>query len=166
VLIMNRSSAPARIAVQSALGLGTFTVGTLDILDAIIFYGQRGVPAVTILQSIASGLLGRVAYSGGLQTALIGAALHYFIAFCVVGTLLAAARLWRGLAGLPWLVGPLYGVGVYLVMNFVVVPLSAAVVGKPTLPAVINGLAIHIAGVGLPSALFARAATPPEPQDT
>ncbi len=46
----------------------------------------------------------------------------------------------------------------YGVMNFVVLPLSAAVTGPKTLPVVINGLLIHALGVGLPSAVFARVA--------
>ena len=55
--------------------------GTLDILDAFIFYGFRGVSPVRILQSIAAGLLGRASFQGGAKTALLGAALHYLIAF-------------------------------------------------------------------------------------
>ena len=43
-------------------------------------------------------------------------------------------------------------------MNLIVVPLSAANGASKTLPVVINGLLIHMVGVGLPSALFARAA--------
>jgi hypothetical protein len=49
---------------------------------------------------------------------------------------------------------------VYAVMNLAVVPLSAAEVGKPSPPVIANGLLIHMLGVGLPSALFARAAAP------
>ncbi len=51
-----------------------------------------------------------------------------------------------------------YGIGVYLVMNLVVLPLSAA--GKPTfVPVVVlNGVLIHMFGVGVPSCLAARAA--------
>ena len=59
--------------------------------------------------------------------------------------------------------GLIYGVGVYLVMNLVVLPLSAA--GRPSFawPILLNGLLIHMLGVGLPSSLFARAMrrTPP-----
>jgi hypothetical protein len=48
---------------------------------------------------------------------------------------------------------------VYLFMNYVVLPLSAFTQGGPAaLPVLLNGLLIHIFGVGLPSALFARAA--------
>ena len=55
--------------------------------------------------------------------------------------------------------GLLYGVVAYTLMNLVVLPLSAA--GRPTfpLPVLVNGLLIHMFGVGLPSALFARAAS-------
>jgi len=38
---------------------------------------------IRIFQS-ASGLLGRAAFSGGLRTAILGGALHYFIAFMIV----------------------------------------------------------------------------------
>jgi hypothetical protein len=48
-------------------------------------------------------------------------------------------------------------------MNLVVLPLSALHgTGLPSvLPVLLNGVLIHIIGVGTPSALFARAAAPP-----
>ena len=59
-------------------------------------------------------------------------------------------------------VGILYGLAVYAVMNYLVIPLSA--IGPRTtatpLPVLANGLLIHMFGVGLPAALFARAAAP------
>jgi hypothetical protein len=46
------------------------------------------------------------------------------------------------------------------VMNLLVLPLSAAIVGTFPPPTAIlaNGVLIHMFGVGLPSALFAHAA--------
>jgi hypothetical protein len=44
-------------------------------------------------------------------------------------------------------------------MYYVVVPLSAAGNPPPTLPVMLNGVLGHALGVGLPSALFARAAS-------
>ena len=148
---------------------GTLAVGLLDLADAIVFFGLRGVPPIRIPQSIASGLLGRAAYSGGVPTAGLGLLLHFFIAFVIVGTYLLASRRLLPLATRPWLYGPLYGLLVYLVMNEVVVPLSAAVTGTRTLPIVLNGLLIHTLGVGLPSALVAsaiRGSDVPTPQET
>lgn len=144
---------PARIVL-----LGGLAVGVLDLLDAFVFFGLRGVPPLRILQSIASGLLGRAAFQGGLATGLLGLALHFGIATTVAAVYYAASGRLRSLANRPWLYGPLYGLAVYLVMYHLVLPLSAAA-NAPRPPAVVwNGILIHIAGVGIPSALAARAA--------
>jgi hypothetical protein len=127
-----------------------------DILDAFVFFGLRGVPLMTIAQSIASGLLGRAAYGGGIPTAVLGLLLHFGIAFTIVCVYYAATQWLPALARRPLVFGPLYGLVVYGVMNYVVLPLSAAVVGsgpKP-LPVLVNGLLIHMVGVGLPAAWF------------
>jgi len=139
---------------------GGLTVGALDGLDAVVFFGLRGVPAPRIFQAIASGLLGRAAFQGGLATVALGVALHFFIAFTVVVTFYAASRRLPALTRRPLVWGPLYGIAVYLVMNLIVLPLSAAAHGMPSPPVLVNGVLIHMFGVGLPSALFARAASP------
>ena len=59
----------------------------------------------------------------------------------------------------PVVVGLLYGIAVYLVMTFVVVPASAAGGrGLPPWPVAVNGVLIHMFGVGLPASLAAAAA--------
>ncbi len=143
-----------------AIAYGTLTVGVLDITDALVFFGLRGARPIRIFQSIAAGLLGRASFSGGLPTAALGAALHFFIAFVIVLTFVLATKRIPALRRHPIVSGLAYGVAVYLVMNLIVLPLSA--VGRPTfvLPVVVNGVLIHMFGVGLPSSLFARAASP------
>ena len=69
-----------------------------------------------------------------------------------------ASRLLRPLRERPRTWGPLDGIAVYFVMNFVVLPLSAAGTPRLTTPVVLNGVLIHMLGVGLPAALCARAA--------
>jgi hypothetical protein len=150
-----RSLSPAQ-----ALLLGTLTVGVLDLIDAMVFFGLRGVTPVRILQSIAAGLLGRDAFRGGSATAGLGALLHFFIAFGIVCVYYLVSRRLDILTRHPVLCGLLYGVLVFVIMNRVVIPLSAAVTGPMSLPVLVNGLLIHALGVGLPSALFARAARP------
>jgi hypothetical protein len=146
------------VSTRAALLFGTLTVGTLDILDAIVFFGIRSHAApIRIFQSIAAGLLGRAAFSGGLRTALLGALLHYFIAGSIVAVFLLLSRAIPVLRQRAVVSGILYGVGVYLFMNFVVLPLSNAGRGPFVLPVVINGVLIHMFGVGVPAALFARA---------
>jgi len=140
--------------------LGGLVVGTLDILDAFVFFGLRGVPLIAIPQSIASGLMGRAAYRGEIVTAALGMLLHFGISFTVVSVYYAATGWVPALARKPLLFGPLYGLVVYGVMNYVVLPLSAAVTGSGPKPAavIVNGLLIHMIGVGPPSALFASMA--------
>jgi hypothetical protein len=139
--------------------LGSVVVGTLDLADAFIYFGFQGVAPVRILKGIAGGWLGRAAaMQGGPGVAALGLVSHYLIATLIVGTCLLVSRVVPLLAQRPWLAGPVYGIGAWLVMNFLVVPLSA--LGPPhlTMPVVINGLLIHMFGIGLPSALSARAA--------
>lgn len=141
-----------------AILFGTLAVGVLDLADALIFFGLRGARPIRIFQTIAAGLLGRASFSGGVPTALLGVFLHFFIAFLIVTTCVVASRWVPLLRARPILSGVFYGIGVYLAMNLVVLPLSAA--GKPTfVPVVVlNGMLIHMFGVGVPSCLAARSA--------
>jgi len=75
-----------------AIGVGGLACGILDISAAIGQYALRGVPAIRILQSVAAGLLGREAYSGGVPTAALGLALHFVIAFTAAAVYYAASR--------------------------------------------------------------------------
>jgi hypothetical protein len=141
--------------------LGALAVGTLDILDAFVFFGLRnGASPIRILQSISAGVLGRDAFQGGLGAAALGLLLHFFIATVIVVVYYVASGRLHALVRRPVVYGLLYGVAAYTVMNFVVVPLSAAGSGirMPPWPVALNGVLIHAFGVGLPSALAARAA--------
>ena len=152
---------PARLTPARAILYGTLVVGTLDIVDAFVFFGLRsGTPPVRILQSIASGWLGRAAYSGGASAAALGAITHYFIAFGIVATYIIVSRGVPVLTRHPIACGIVYGLLVYLFMNRVVIPLSAIGTATwPPLPVLANGLLIHAFGVGIPSALFAARAS-------
>jgi hypothetical protein len=149
-----------RLSAAQAILFGTLTVGTLDALDAIIFFGLRsGAKPIRIFQGIAFGLIGPAARQGGLKTAALGVFLHYVIACGIVVAYFLVSRRVRLLTRRPVICGLLYGLVAYAVMNLAVLPLSK--VGGPSMPAtpvLVNGLLIHMFGVGLPSALFARAA--------
>ena len=144
-----------------AILFGALTVGVLDGLDAIIFFGLRGVAPTRIFQGIASGLLGGASFQGGAATVALGVLLHFTVALGIVTTYVVASRRLPDLARRPFVWGPLYGVAAYLVMNYVVIPLSAITPRTPPLAVVVNGVLIHMLGVGLPAALFARAARQP-----
>jgi hypothetical protein len=138
----------------------TLLVGTLDISDAFIFYGLRGVPPIRILQGIASGIYGRPALTMGHRSALIGLICHFFIAFCAASVFLLAARK-LPLAQHPWLYGTLFGAALYCVMNYVVLPLSK--IGwrsTPPLVPFVNGVAALVFCIGIPLAFIARRYVP------
>jgi uncharacterized membrane protein YagU involved in acid resistance len=149
------------MSTRRALVYGTLLVGILDGLDAVVFFGLRGAQPIRIFQSIASGLLGRQAFAGGLATAALGLALHFFIAFTIVAVFLVASRRIPALVRAPLVSGILYGLAVYFVMNYIVLPLSAVTPGRFVWPVFINGILIHMFGVGLPASLVARAAQKP-----
>ena len=140
-----------------ALLVGGVAVGVFDLLDAFIFFGRRGITPVQILHSIASGLLGRAAWKGGAPTAILGAVLHFFIATTATAVYYAASRKFKVLVDQPIVCGLAYGIPVYLVMNHVVLPLSAVPFKPPQmLGAIFTALLILMFCVGLPIALVVR----------
>ncbi len=141
--------------------LGGLVVGVLDGLDAVVFFGVRGVAPARIFQSIAAGLLGRSAFQGGPGVVALGVALHFVIALLIVITCYLMSGVLPILIDRPWICGPVFGIGAYCVMNYVVIPLSAARAGAFAWPVFLNGIGIHMIGIGIPSALFARAARTP-----
>ena len=153
---MTRDS-PAWVAplLSSAL-----VAGTLDITYAIVFsYLRSGTSPERVLQSVASGALGRAAFSDGVPAAALGLAIHFFIAFTITVIFFAAAAQRPLLARRPLITGPMYGVAVYVVMNFVVIPLSR--IGHRPLPAAIvtvTGVLVHMFFIGTPIAFGARRA--------
>jgi hypothetical protein len=148
--------------MMRAIVYGGLVVGVLDLLDAFIFFGLRsGARPIGVLHSIAAGAIGRdAARAGGTQTAALGVLLHFTIAFIITAVYVVASRFLPVLRK-RWVVcGLAFGVFAYFVMTFVVVPLSNAGPGRitfalPVVPVLINGLAIHAFGVGLPAAYFA-----------
>ena len=132
---------------------GGLTAGTLDILAAIISSRPRGVSAIRVLQSVASGWLGANAFKGGNKTAAFGLLLHFVIAFGWTIIYFFVSRNWPVLTVQTLLCGVLYGAAIYFLMNLVIVRLSAA---PFKIPFALAGLLIHIFCVGLPIALAIR----------
>ena len=153
-----------RLSPLSAILIGGAIAGACDIIYAITFWAFRGVFATRVLQSVASGLLGKPAFEGGLTTAVLGLALHFFIAFSAAAIFYFAAKAIPLLAQRAVLFGILYGLAIYAVMNLVVLPLSAFP-RKVTFPllATTTGLAVHMFLIGLPISLAVRRALVAKP---
>lgn len=141
-----------------ALGLCLLIAGTLDISDALIFYGLRGVPPKGLLKFIAACLVGVSALHDGLAFAALGLAIHYAITLFWAALFLLAATRIALLTRRPILSGLIYGCIIYVVMNFVVLPLTRLPPRTHHLPpaVLINGVLALILFQGLPIALIAR----------
>lgn len=137
---------------------GGLIAGTLDITGAcVVSWLRASVPPERVLQSVASGLLGAAAYTGGAKTAVLGLALHFLIATTWTIVFYFASRKLRFLIAQPIVWGLVYGVIVYAFMNFVVLPLSQFPQrGTPTLTGRLIGLVIIMFCIGLPIALIVR----------
>ena len=99
--------------------------GLLDILFAIGFAGYNGLPPERLLQVVASGALGKAAFTGGAPAAAFGLACHFALSFVWMGIFFFAARRIPALARKPLLAAVGYGLLVFFTMRLVVLPLSA-----------------------------------------
>ena len=140
--------------------LGGLVVGAFDITYACTFwYVKRGVSPVRVLQSVAAGVLGRDSFTGGTGSAALGLVLHFFIACNVVAFYYLVSGKIAALVRQPFVFGPLYGLGVYFFMTYVVVALSRSPQPKSwDWTWFLCSLAVHALLIGLPAALFARRA--------
>lgn len=133
-------------------------VGTLDLSAAMIqYYSRTGIlPFRPVLYFVASGLLGKSAFSSGDVMLLAGLLIHYCIAtaFTVLFFLLVAQRPFARQHRL--LTGILYGALVWIIMNLVVLPVTAARPLPKTFASVTTGMGILIICIGLPLALVAN----------
>jgi uncharacterized membrane protein YagU involved in acid resistance len=135
---------------------GGLIAGTLDAIDGVVAFGFKGMNPIQVLQYIASGLLGTNSFRGGFATAGIGALLHYFIAFVVALVYYTFARRLSALRNQAVTWGLTYGSAVYILMDYLVLPLSAVPKSPFSLALFLNGIIGHALFVGLPIALFAR----------
>src|SRR5688572_30030751 len=116
---------PAHPPAWSQVVFGGLVIAAGDIVFAISMWFTWNLPGLQrVFQSIAAGVLGRASFEGGVGSAVLGAVLHLFIAtMFVVAAVLVGRRVPRVLQRAhAW--GPAYGVLLYVVMNFVVMPLS------------------------------------------
>src|SRR5882757_4098677 len=125
----------SRISAASAILAGGAIAGACDITYAIVFsWARRGTSPVRILQSVASGLLGKPAFEGGWPTAALGLFLHFFIALSAAVIFYLASRFLPILTRQALIAGALYGLAIYSVMYFVVWPFSAVPFKPPFAP--------------------------------
>jgi hypothetical protein len=146
----------SRARTVSTILIAGLIAGTLDITAAFIFYAQLGRNSVRLLQGIASGVLGKAAFDGGLATALFGLLCHYFIATTWAALYTLASYRLPFLIERPIVSGTLYALIVYAIMNHVVVPLSAIGPRPFVWSTAIEAAVILVFCIGIPISLTVR----------
>ena len=133
----------------------TFVVGILDATAAIIVYGIfYNYNPIQIYQFVSSAVLSNNAYNGGIPVALLGVAFHFFIAFVSSYLFIEFYPKLAVLRQNKIIVGLVYGLIIWAVMNLIVIPLTK-------IPAsgfdTVSVLAIlwHMFVVGLPISIIA-----------
>lgn len=112
----------SRHSALAAILLGGFVAGTIDIGSAVLINGRD---ATFILHAIAGGLLGTASFKDGTPSAVLGLLLQWAMSLIIAAIYVIAAGRVSALKA-RWIVGGLaYGMGIFCVMNYAVVPLSA-----------------------------------------
>jgi hypothetical protein len=146
-----------------AIVLGGVIAAALDITYACVHYALvYDVPPERIFQSVAAGVFGREeARAGGWTSAGIGLALHLLLTTIMAAFFVAWTRMVPDLNKWPLLSGPTYGLAIFAVMQFVVLPLSAAGGGNHPEGWMLWGTILtHTVLVGVPIALVAKRFAP------
>ncbi|HTJ46584.1 MAG TPA: hypothetical protein VL463_30970 [Kofleriaceae bacterium] len=139
-----------------AILVGGLIGGAFDITFACTYATARGGSAYKVLQFVASGLLGKGSFDDGPASAVLGLVLHFVIAIGAATVFYLASRKIAFMTRQPLIAGPLFGACVYLAMNFVVGPLSAAPPFKHSLLGVTLDLSVHMFLLGMSIALAMR----------
>jgi hypothetical protein len=152
-----------RNSLLRSIALGGISVGVLHLIiqEWLVFGLIYKNPFISVLQYFASGALGNAAFGGGLASALLGLLFHFVISFVIAAVFILSAERIPLLRRYIIIGSLLYGIGVFIVMNFIVLPLSAApTLPPPTLFQLIELIIEHVLVIGLPlGILVQRSAT-------
>lgn len=143
-------------AVPAAL-CGGLIAGAIDLTYACTYHGlAHAIPPIRIMQSIASGWFGRASFDMGYTSAAIGFASHFAILIVAAAIFYFASRRLEFMRTHAYPAGMAFGVAIYLVMNYVVLPLSAAPHFTSSWPSTLSDFAVHVLLLGPAIALTTR----------
>ena len=153
-----RAALDSRNSLLRSIALGGMIIFIIQLIHSwIVPTLIQKTPYIVVWQYIASGVLGMAAFEGGIATVLLGVFFHLIISLVIVGIFILSADRIPLLRRYPIAGSLLYGFGVFIVMNYIVVPLSAAppLPGPPTW-LFIETILEHILLIGLPLGLLVR----------
>ncbi|MEO7026713.1 MAG: hypothetical protein ABI056_04080 [Caulobacteraceae bacterium] len=141
--------------VLGAILAGGFTAATLDFFAAMLIYHGT---ASGVAKAVARGWFGEGAKAGGTNIEVVGMASHWGILLTAASIFVLTSLRFPVLRHRAWITGPLFGICIYGVMHYVIVPLSAVHrVINPKGFQFMDEFAGHMLVIGLPIALWSRA---------
>ncbi len=143
---------PSTSSIWVSILKSGIVVGVLDALAAIIHaYFFNGSSPDAVFRYVATGIFGKAALSGGLPTAFAGLALHFTVAISWTALFYVLYPKLKFLSSSMLLSGIVYGLFIWLMMNFVVIPLSPVPAGPVRIRlATLIMIAIHLLVIGVP----------------
>ena len=155
------SSSRASLALRYIL-LGGFFAGLADWIYPTVKTVMAGGSWMQPWKGVAFGLIGSAAKTGGFEVVVLGTALHFFISIAGAAIFYVVVRQMKWLPRNWLLLAVIYGIGILLVMNYVILPLSAIGRGIYPLDQLHFAVFWHIVLHGLPVGYFvARALKQP-----
>lgn len=131
--------------------------GSLDILAACLnAYIARGTSPVIVLKYIASGAFGKAAFTGGWEMPLLGLLFHFIIAYSFTTLFFLLYPSIKLMSKSIVITAIVYGIFIFVVMTFGVLPLTKVPKITFQLEKVIISVLILIVAIGLPLSIFAR----------
>jgi hypothetical protein len=147
--LASTTDSPLQSRLLLSILIGGAVAGTLDIAGAFITIGWG------VCRNIAGGILGPSAKQGGIGTWFFGLFLHFLIAVTIAAIYCLSSKRLTFLREHFFVCGLFYGIAAWLVMNLVVLPLSAKHLHGPfQLHDMIQGILVHMFLIGLPIAFI------------
>lgn len=134
--------------------IATLVAGTLDILFAMLLTTIYGRDIGNMLRFVGSGPFPAATEMGAAGAAL-GLLTHFALMAIMAAVLILFVRQRPQLLDKPIMVGVVYGLITYAVMNLIVVPLRFDAPLPPSALSIATQLFAHIVLVGIPMALIA-----------
>ncbi|HMJ68229.1 MAG TPA: hypothetical protein VK508_05015 [Cyclobacteriaceae bacterium] len=143
---------------KKAIFLAWLLVGTLDITSASINYMiGGGKTPVNVFVYISSGIFGADAFQmDRTSMAILGLALHYFIAFCWTFIFFTIYPRLPFLSKNRLLTGIGYGIFIWTMMSQIVVKLSSTPKGPFSLSGAVINAGILCVAIGIPLSYIAH----------
>lgn len=146
-----------KISAIQTISIAAIVSGLLDSAAAsVVFYLKLGLNPAQVMQYVASALYGEAAFSEGAWMVIVGAVMHFLIAFVIAAVYFYLYPKINLLEKWPVISGLLLGVAIWMVMNLLIIPLSKIQPAPFELMAVIISISWHMLLVGLPISLIIK----------